>query len=98
MSELTIRTNNHFRPFLSRHEVPEKVLKDRFDYQNPEDVVDGFFCYKGEWFHLDQFMRLGSKEGPFAGWDGYHGDSYFSGTLIKLSEDGETYKVARYYS
>lgn len=31
-----------------------------------------------------------------SGWDGYHGDSYFSGIVIKLSPDGEQYQVGKY--
>lgn len=96
MSELKIRTNNHFRPFRMREEVPAKVLKDQFDYLR-EDDGDKFLSYKGTWYHVSEFMRLGSKEGPLAEWDGSHADSAFSGVLIKVSDDGETYKVGRFY-
>lgn len=30
--------------------------------------------------------------------DGYYSDSFFSGFLIKLSNDGESYKIATYIS
>ena len=96
MSDLTIKTNRRWRDFVYRHDVPAKVLADQFDYQDAEDVVDGFFCYRGYWYHLDQFMR--SSGGPLAEWDGVLNDSYFSGVAIKVSRDGERYQVATFYS
>ena len=95
MSDVTIRTNHQWRQFRYRDEVPKKVLLSEFDYQD-DDVFNGYFKYRGCWYHLDQFMALASSEGPFTGWHGYSGDSYFSGTLIRVSDDGENYQVARY--
>lgn len=44
-------------------------------------------------------MRLDGKSGDvMSAWHGYHGDSYFSGVLIRLSDDGERYQVATYFS
>ena len=87
-----IKTNHQWRPFTYRTEVPAAVLERQFDYQDPEDVVDGFLCYRGTWYHLDQFMRTGDLS--LLGYDGFHGDSFFSGVAIKLSSDGERYQVA----
>lgn len=95
---IVIKTNDHSRYFTYRCDVPEKVLKSDFDYQDPEDAIDGFFCYGGIWYHLDQFMRIDhSPDSEFSKWDGCAGDSYWSGTLIKVSDDRETYKIGRYY-
>lgn len=92
MGEMTIKTNHHWREFTYRSDVPADILKSEFDWTDEEDDVDGFFCYRDCWYHLNLFMR-GAPEG----WDGAHGDSYFSGTLIKLSDDGETFQVGTYY-
>ena len=94
---LQITTNTHERFFSYRYEVPEEILKGQFDYQDPEETHDGFFKFKGYWYHLDQFMRI-DKNAPdgFQKWDGYHADSFYSGVLIKISDDLETYKVATY--
>ena len=81
---MNIVTNNHHRPFAYRYEVPASVLADQFDYHD-DDVVDGYFCYRGYWYHTDMFMRVGyGYPGPFGqtmegGWQGSHSDSFFSG-------------------
>ena len=31
------------------------------------------------------------------GWDGYISDSFFSGVLIKISDDNEEYQIGTYY-
>ena len=96
---LTIKTNRQWRDFTYRYDVPEKVLDSDFDYLDAEETVDGFFQYRGVWYHLDGFMRL-STDAPegMQGWSGYVSDSFFSGVLIRLSDDGEQYQIATYYS
>lgn len=99
---LKIKTNNAWREFVSRDEVPAKVLASQFDWTNEAheehgDYSDGFFKYRNYWYHLTDFLRI-ENGGQFSGWDGYHSDSYFSGVLIKLSKDGETFQVASYTS
>ena len=92
---LQIITNNHERQFRYRYEVPTEVLESQFDYQNEDETTGGFFEYKGCWYHLDQFMRIPGGPG-FEGWDSASADSFFSGVLISLSDDGETYRVGTY--
>jgi|TARA_R110002020_G_scaffold144633_3_gene317688 hypothetical protein len=106
---IKIITNNHDRPFLYRHEVPQVILNGDLDWTDENDN-DGYFCYRGIWYHTGQFMRfcgtawiespdptVSSTEVQSDKWDGYHGDSFFSGILIKLSDDCETYRIATYY-
>lgn len=90
MNETRIITNHHWRKFRYRDEVPQDILDSEFNYQTPEDCIDGFIHYRGLWYHLDQFMRLENT----SGWDGAHCDSFFSAVLIKLSDDGEEYQIA----
>lgn len=99
MADLKIKTDKKWKNFVYRHDVPAKILKNEFDWLN-EEQEDGFFKFLGTWYHTSMFMRLDDKDpkSPFKGWDGYHGDSYFSGVVIKLASDGEQYKVGRYYS
>ena len=100
---LEIRTNRHWRNFLYRNEVPAAVLADRFDWLSEDDGYDGFFQYRGWWYHTSEFMACPPvvKDNPddaMAYWDGYHGDSYFSGVVIKISRDGEQYQIGTYMS
>lgn len=98
---LTIKTNGHLRSFVNRCDVPEKILKTQFGYQDP-DTCDGYFKYRNTWYHLDQVINLGiesdSTDNDLKGWHGVAGDSYFSGIVLWLSNNGEQYKIGSYYS
>lgn len=93
---MMVRTNNHWRQFVYRNEVPEEVLADQFDYLDDEGQ-DGFFKYQGTWYHLSQFTLLpkGSPE-VFQSWNGIVNESFFSGVVIRLSDDGEEYRIGSY--
>jgi hypothetical protein len=94
---LTIKTNHQWRDLVYRSDVPAKVLADQFDYQDAEETTDGFFYYRDYWYHLDGFMRIENNP-DLKGWDAYASDSYFSGVLIKFSDDCEQIKIGRYMS
>lgn len=95
---LKIITNNHERQFKYRNEVPDEVLSSDFDYQD-EDTFDGYFQYRGNWYHLDMFMRIDNhKDAVFSSWHGYSSDSFFSGIVIRISDDVETYQIGLYLS
>ncbi len=91
--EARIEKKTPWRKFKFGYEVPKKVLKDQFDYLDDAETEDGFFKYLNQWYHTSEFMRT-----QIPGWDGIAGDSAFSGTLLKVSSDGERYKAARIYS
>ena len=91
-----IMTDHKWKQFKYRYEVPEKVLRSQFDYLDEDEGFDGFFNYKGHWYHLSEFMRIHPDSEMFDGWDGNAPDSYFSGVLIKLSDDGEEYVIGTY--
>ena len=101
---MQIITNNIPRPVLHCFELPKRYWKE-VDF-NPEDSEDdrSFVVYKDNAISLGDFMT--TRPGPwshglpetFHGWDGYASDSFFSGTLIKLVEDGEMAILATYLS
>lgn len=93
---VTIKTNHNWRPFCRRSALPPYVFDD-FDYQHPS-ISDGYFRYRGSWYHLDDFTTCDDSDAEFKGWDAYAGDSYFSGVLIKLSDDGGAVMCATYFS
>ena len=93
MSELTIITNNVPRPIIYGWEIPE--VRDEFDWISDEDFdMSEFFRYKGRVYSLGEFMHSSA----FKGFDGYAGDSFFSGVLVRLCADGESVVVGRYYA
>lgn len=94
---IKVVTNGQWRDFVYRSDVPEKVLKSQFDWtdkahEDHGDYSDGFLCYRGVWYHVADFQR-----GGIEGWSGSHGDSFFSGVVIRLSKDGEQYQIGTYY-
>jgi len=98
--ELEIITDHKWKQFKYGYEVPEKVMEDQFSHLSEDngDNSDGFLQYRGYWYHLSDFMNI-DKNSPLLGtWHGYASDTFFSGILIEVSEDGETYRVGRYYS
>lgn len=91
-----ITTNNHSRPFVYRSEVPDKVLADQFDHLDTEESQDGFFRYHGHWYHISDSVFVPAQDPDFAGWHGMAPDSAFSGVLIRVSPDGESYTIGTY--
>jgi len=87
---MKIITNNHYRNILDAYELTSKELES-FDYL--EEGEGSFIRYKGCVWDLCEFMRTDLKD-----WDGISSGTYFSGAVIKLSEDGDTVKVGYVYS
>ena len=74
-------------PLVGAEEVPAKVLREQFDYQ--DDPSPAFFRVGPFWHHLDQAMRIPPTEDGFIG---SIGESNTSGLLIKLTDaDGYPY-------
>ena len=86
MQALTIKTNN--RP---RHTAPGYILFDnesiraQFDYLSDEEFRDeSFVLYRGRWYAMCDFLVTPDS---LKEWDGYHGDSAYSGVLIKAVDN-----------
>jgi hypothetical protein len=92
-SQITITGGNRWYNFKDRNEVPKKVLRENFSHLDENEAFDGFLRYKKRWYHTSDFTVS-----PIKGWDGIAHDGYFSGVLLKMSRDGEQYKMATYYS
>lgn len=93
---LEITTNNQPRPLLGWDDLTSKEQKE-FDWiEDPIETGFDFFRYKGSTYSLQEFLVAPYPD--FEGWDGYHSDSYFSGILIRIVEDGDAVVVATYYS
>lgn len=97
MDKLTIRTDNRWKPFKYGYEVPRSVLEE-YDYLDEYEAEDGFFRYKGQWYHISDFMTVMSNfPQEMRRWDGYFQLGYSDGLVLKVSDDNESYIVGRYY-
>lgn len=77
------------------HELTENEKSSLCDYEGYED--SSFFRYRENVYDLSDFMKIGhSLNDPMKDFDGYRGDSFFSGLVIKLSPCGEGASVALY--
>lgn len=100
----TIRTNNVPRDLLSFCELEQAYqdeVHDRYigcvtsDEAELSEWLDGqrFFVYKNYAYCLADFLRIQQD-----GWDGGAHDTAFSGTLVKMVQNGERVVVAQYFS
>ena len=95
---MKVRTNYQWRQFKYRYEVPSSVL-DWYDWLDDDESYDGWIKYLDRWYHVTDFMRLdGPHPEKFGDWHGVYSDSFFSGVVIRLSDDGEEYQIGTYLS
>lgn len=111
--KITIVSNYQWRELIYGFQLEKKerawALKE-YDYLSDEpdpDCPDNgsrfdnnqFFRYKGELRSLDQYMRMDKQmSAAFGGkWNGYSNNTYSSGELIRISDDGEGVQVGRFY-
>ena len=82
---------------ISWYDLPEKVKGD-FDYlENDQKMDERFIKYKG--YYYDSYDMMGCNGIVDMGdWDAYHGESYFSGILLKYSHVDDCYRMASYYA
>ena len=95
---LRIFTNNIPRPIVYGYELTDKERED-FDYYDNDEILDAmFFRYKSQVYDLGEFMRL-DRYSPFPKiWHGYMSDSYFSGVLVRYTDDQDNVIVGWYCS
>ena len=84
-----IVTNNVSRDILYWNELTD-TERETLDYVNDDSGI--FFRYRGDIYDIGEFMRT-----DIPGWDGVMGTSYFSGVLIKLTDDNDHVIVAYTY-
>ena len=109
MSELRIITNNVPRPLLGWWDLDEGqqlFVRTEYDWLWDNDTMTNedeyYIQYRGWLYCLSDFMRVNEKSAgcPFGGWDGYSGDTFFSGVLLRMVEDawdGPAVVMAHYY-
>lgn len=100
---MKIKTNNIPRHLVYGYELTEKEAAD-FDYLNPDELNEREFVrYKGQVYAMGEFMRIDKTVAPHPqreGWEDWHGyssDSFFSGVLVRFSNDGESVVMGTYF-
>ena len=93
---MKIVSNYSRRPIIYFNELTTKERK-QFDWCD-EDNAGVFFRYRGNTYALSEFVTIENKK-DWRNWDAVAGDTYFSGTLVKICEDDNDYVIAgRCYS
>ena len=96
--KITIKTDHKWRNVLGWWDLTTKE-QAYFDWLDDEEEQSCacFVKRRGRVYCLDEISatyqggRLASD-----GWDGVASDSFFSGIVVKLSRDGERYKIGYY--
>lgn len=93
-----IITDGKWKNFKQDYEIPKSVIEKEFNYLEKGEGIGGWIVYRKSIYHISDFVTL-QRGGRFEkDWDGYISDSFYSGIFIKLSKDGEQYKIGRYFS
>jgi hypothetical protein len=90
--EITVKTNYHRRDILNEWELTpkERLEFDYLDWKAFEQGRDSasFFRYRGQVYDLGEFgIAPPSLRGK---WDNFQSDSYFSGILVRYSDNYES--------
>lgn len=102
---LEIKTDHKWKQFKYGYDVEKRKDYKDYDWMDENDKGDGWIIYHRRLhhiyhrrlYHISDFVLIENENIPeFSGWNGYHSDSFFSGVLIKVSQDGEQYKIGTY--
>lgn len=94
---MKIVTNNIPRPIIYGYELSEKETAE-FDYLDSEEMQCRCFArYKGNLYDLGDIMAVDQFTDQFKGWHGYVSESFFSGILVRYTEDYENIVFGWYY-
>ena len=91
-------TNNVPRPIVYGYELTEKERKE-FDYLSNDDLESNSFVrYKGWLYCLSDFLRINDTGQLFTdNWHGYNPDSFFSGTVLRYTDNSCEYVIMGTY-
>ena len=88
---MQVKTNNHNRPFLYGYEVPKQVISEEYDHLDESDTYDRWIKYRGQYYHLSDFVRIKDSD-----WCGAYAFGFYMGLVIQISDDCESYKIGTY--
>lgn len=93
-----IITNNQPRDLFPVADLPpEEVQSHGLDYIDGEDAHSPrLFRYRGNVYDTGEFTRAPASLAK--DWDGAHGESYFSGVLVRFVDNYERVVVGSWFS
>lgn len=84
---LNIKTNNQARDLMCWFDLTPKE-QSQFDWiEKPEDCAESFFRYRNWVYCLSDMMRAPDS---LPNWHAHQSDSFFSGIVIRIVNDGES--------
>ena len=97
---MKIVTDHKWKLLKDRTDVPSIAKDMDFDWIdfNLEEYWTGFFEYKGAWYHISEFMNVDILLPFYPEWNGYKAETAWSDVVIRISDDGEEYKIGTYFS
>ena len=93
--KITIKTDHKWKELLNWWDLTTKEQAD-FDWLDDEEKQIGasFVKRRGRVYCLDEIMTIDrSAHLAASGWDGVKAVSFYSGIVVKLSRDGDRYKI-----
>ena len=101
MSKFIVTTNHHWQKLQNGFAISDKIWHREFENNriaNRKEIK--FFKYRNDWFYIDEFIPFPPRLpelGELNEWDGFCGDSFFTGTLVRFNEkDGSLIQVGYY--
>ena len=99
---MKIKTNNHWRDLIQGYELTarERAEFDTLIYPELDEL--SFIKYKNELYLVSDFFAVNQNavcnhvDHALTMWHAYYSDSYFSGIVIRLSDDYEQYQIGSY--
>lgn len=99
--EIVVDEMNSIKIYGNNHEIETYYAVPEWNEEGEEELA---FKYKDNEYFLSEFMNIHNKiynPNPpewMLEFDGYKSDSFFSGILIKLIDNGEAVKAYTYIS
>ncbi len=91
---ITVKTNNIPRAIFSGYELTDKE-KEEFDYYTNDELENAsFFRYKRGVYDIGEFLPTHESLQP---WQGHSPTTYFSGVVIRYTDDMESVIVGAYW-
>ena len=97
---MNIITNNKPRMLLPWVELPAGIGESEFDYVEDRHAPR-FFNYRGVWYDIFEFEYISDQPcyAPLRGtWAAVQTTSYFTGVVLRWSDEFNSVIVGRYYA